>query len=378
MKKSFKLISSLCTAVLALGVGVALNSVNSSKEVKAATETTVYYAISDADKGSYTLKANVNRKGDGDDWKQYDMTSTGKKYGTLPIYSCSFTDLYDGLGCLQFQLYDGSKWISQKEAINTWTKVSVYNGKLWDADTKSWVNQYKSGRYIVGLGGNWDIEHAIYMSKINDKEYSASTSVAYGDTFKIAYYNGSSLESYYGYPDITPNAQAYVYFGNSTDNNIKCYAEGTYAFYFTDGNYDTDYKISCAYNGTLTAQHLSAKLMSYGAHNPTSGDTNACRDGRFTTCKTIYNGLSDVEKTTFQGYASSSEDQFNHAYQRYCAWSRANGEEPFTGNSISPSIFNVLNSDGEATISIIIIVVVSVVSLTAICGFFYYKKRKQN
>ena len=53
---------------MALGVGVAVGAHQSKagvKEVGAATETRVYYAIPSEAVGSYTVKLNINRQGDG-------------------------------------------------------------------------------------------------------------------------------------------------------------------------------------------------------------------------------------------------------------------------------------------------------------------------
>lgn len=112
-------------------------------QVSAATETTVYYAIPSDVVGTYTVKLNVNRKGNADDWKSYDMTKTDKTFLTYDIYSCEFTDLYDGLGCIQFQLYDGETWKSEEQPFGKkeWTSPSVYNGKMWvyGNSSKNWV-----------------------------------------------------------------------------------------------------------------------------------------------------------------------------------------------------------------------------------------------
>ena len=125
--------------LLTLGVG----------QVWAATATTVYYAVNT----SYTVKCNVNRKGDGDDWKTYTMTKTAYKYNDKYIYSCSFTDLYDGLGKLQFQLYDGDTWKSQVEPISSWTGASTYNGKLY---VSSWIDYRYDHTISNGATIVWD------------------------------------------------------------------------------------------------------------------------------------------------------------------------------------------------------------------------------
>ena len=96
----------------------------------AATETTVYYTAPASEIGSYTVKLNVNFKGDGDEWHQYNMTLTNMSYNNDPVYTYTYTDMYDGVGVMQFQLYDGDNWKSQKQAISTWTFATEYNGKM--------------------------------------------------------------------------------------------------------------------------------------------------------------------------------------------------------------------------------------------------------
>jgi len=105
----------------------------------AATETTVYYTAPASEIGSYTVKLNVNFKGDGDEWHQYNMTLTNMSYNNDPVYTYTYTDMYDGVGVMQFQLYDGDNWKSQKQAISTWTFATEYNGKMYVHATEQWV-----------------------------------------------------------------------------------------------------------------------------------------------------------------------------------------------------------------------------------------------
>ena len=131
MKLKNILFMGVATAVLGVGVAVGAHQETKASVVSAATETTVYYAVPSDVVGSYTVKLNVNRKGDGDDWATYDMTKMQRDYGGYELYSCTYTDLYDGVGVMQFQLYEGGDHKGQQQPISSWTKVEKYNGKVY-------------------------------------------------------------------------------------------------------------------------------------------------------------------------------------------------------------------------------------------------------
>lgn len=114
------------------------------------TATTIYFSPSSdnitknycdstgALNSGYTLKANYNKKGDGTDWGNTIMTLDSGTYNGKKVYKASFTDSYNGLGALQFQVYQGSTWITQSKPISSWTAVTVYNGKLYNGS--AWVD----------------------------------------------------------------------------------------------------------------------------------------------------------------------------------------------------------------------------------------------
>nr|MCR4664768.1 starch-binding protein [Paludibacteraceae bacterium] len=120
--------------------------------VNAETATTVYYAIPDAQVGSYTLKLNVCLQWDGKDaatnvWQQFVMEKTTETYNSNPIYKATFTDKWDGANTMQFQLYDGEEWKSQEVAFDgssdgenqgKWTSADNYNGKMWVYSETGW------------------------------------------------------------------------------------------------------------------------------------------------------------------------------------------------------------------------------------------------
>lgn len=124
------------------------------------TSTTVYCAISESTLSTYTLKLNVNFKGDGNDWHQYTMTNSGKRYKGDPIYTYTFTDAYNGLGCLQFQLYNGNTHVGQNELFNSWTGVGTYNGKMHVYGGSGWIDYKYDNWHIAGdsalMGSSWN------------------------------------------------------------------------------------------------------------------------------------------------------------------------------------------------------------------------------
>ena len=107
----------------------------------AATETTVYYTAPAATIGTYTVKLNVHYGCNANDaWEQFTMTKTEQMYNNDPVYSASFTDKWDGLCTMQFQLYDGDTHKSEVAAFNgAWTGAVAYNGKMYVHETGKWV-----------------------------------------------------------------------------------------------------------------------------------------------------------------------------------------------------------------------------------------------
>jgi len=187
MKKIFTLI-----------VGLALSAASF-----AATSTTVYYAIPADVVGSNTVRVNVNRQGDGDNWYWYVMEKTDKTYFGYDIYTATFEDLYNGLGALQFQLYEGTDeganqlWSHQCFGDKDWHTPDAYNGKLVKYNAESTFATYKyDGKFIfhVKKVDSWtptkaytygDYANATWPGK--DTEQNSFNSVYYDYTVTEAY-----------------------------------------------------------------------------------------------------------------------------------------------------------------------------------------------
>ena len=184
--KALKTLIAIALSAGGLGTAVTLGAIankNNQKieKVEAATSTTVYYAISSTDVGSYSVKCNTNHKGDGDDWHQYTMNDAGFTYNSKKVYSVTFTDTYNGLGALQFQLYNGNTWVSQVQPISSWTTPSTYNTKIWEKGGDAWKDFY----YLTVNSGAKQ-----QMTKNgNTSEYTKTLTLASNDT--LAFYKNN-------------------------------------------------------------------------------------------------------------------------------------------------------------------------------------------
>lgn len=240
-----------------------------------------------------------------------------------------------------------------------------------------WRKSYTSGRYVIGNYGSCSggVEGAQIMTQ-SGGDLVATVSLEFGDTFKLAWYNDSTgvIDSYRGYDMLVTSCGAYHYFSENNVHDFVCYARGSYTIYTKDSGYGDGKYVSIEVSGALTSEHLAAQLMSFGA----SPSTGHCGDNdRFPAMKTMYLGLSSGEKSIFQGYSSSEVNQFKHAYDRYTAWARALGENPWAEGKAN-GVASLMGLTPKTTNNVMILVIITVVSVGAVGGYFFIRKRKEN
>ena len=174
IKQTFRSMWALILAVLMILSTFSAVAVTLNVESTGETQTTVYICPSQITQFSsyvnsstgelnsgYELKLNTNHKGDGDAWHQYSMTKYEKTIGNKAVYVYTFTDTYNGLGCIQFQIYQGSTKKTQIQPFGTkqWTEPSVYNNKLYNG--ANWV--VPSWDSSGGSSGGSSNEYTIYF-----------------------------------------------------------------------------------------------------------------------------------------------------------------------------------------------------------------------
>ena len=163
---------------------------------------------------------------------------------------------------------------------------------------------------------------------------------------------------------------------------------GTLTFSLRDGSdwfsKRGDETIILRYDDTANATDQTAvhDFINTNMHmNDYTESLGYCNDNEhhyYLTAKQQYNALTDNQKVAFQQNAS-----YTDARERYLAWAGFNNDAaPYDGNDTvvskiheSASFLEVANNSNNTTI---IITVISVLSLTALGGFFFIKKRKED
>ncbi|MDY6276389.1 MAG: hypothetical protein SPL75_02775 [Bacilli bacterium] len=105
--------------------------------------------------------------------------------------------------------------------------------------------------------------------------------------------------------------------------------------------------------------------------------TGACRDSNYyVNAKAALNALETEHagsKASFQ-----SESKYADALERYLKWAKACGDSnPFVGSTIQQSIVNSLLPISDSNSTTVITIIVSVIGVSALGGFFFLRKRKE-
>ena len=122
------------------------------------------------------------------------------------------------------------------------------------------------------------------------------------------------------------------------------------------------------------SESLRMSTYDQGGTIGSTGGNNSCRTW-WNDVNSAYGGLTDGQK-----YVFCNDNAYSAACSRFSEWARINGYSfnPSTGVvSQNPrvSLINVLNDN---TNTVAIIVIISMVSVTAIGGYFFLRKREEN
>lgn len=366
----------ILSTVLVAGVSVFAGSYNKKTEkVEAATATTVYYAVDT----EYTVKCNVHYgSGQSDPWDTFVMSKVDGTYG---VYKATFTDKWDGLATLQFQLYDGTTQKESKEVISSWTGPSTYNNKLYY--NGNWVTSFKevkktttltssTGRvFFNNSGTHWGNGTCAVYAWGGDASQTIDSNITMEGTFYHFNWFEDSNDIWYGYADIPTNITGYKIAKLNSDA------------YVTSLSYDSDNAFTPDSFACVKYGQSNGNYISEGGAKDDVADTalmtavinayNTCSDsvlngyGAYSALNTnFYSHATDAAKsaiaTSLGGKSATIQAHFEGMAQRSVG-----------ANSSSALIVASITKGG----SMIIIIVISAISLAAVGGYFLFRKKKE-
>lgn len=104
-----------------------------------------------------------------------------------------------------------------------------------------------------------------------------------------------------------------------------------------------------------------------------------CKDAEhhyYSNAKTAFNALNEHQRSLFTGNSAYASE-----FARLSAWATANGESLNSSNLLSKSptmsVLSILNNNNNQ-LAIILLVVVGTISLSAIGGYFYFHRKREN
>lgn len=103
-----------------------------------------------------------------------------------------------------------------------------------------------------------------------------------------------------------------------------------------------------------------------------------CKDAEhhyYSNAKTAFNALNEHQRSLFTGNSAYASE-----FTRLSAWATANGESLNSSNLLSNSptmsVLSIMNNNNQ--LSIILLVVVATISLSAVGGYFYLHRKREN
>ena len=313
--------------------------------------TEIGYEFVDGDIGSRTITIS-KAVGTGDESASYSITISDKDYATLVT---SVTDLWDG------------------------QKVYFSN------NTDMTVNKYVSGNNVGSSSATFHNTKGLDISSTSGYAYTVGrtkvdTTVYYTFALEdggVTYYlkdNGTSGNYLARSSDTTDDA---IYWTISAGSN-----SGQWAIV----NKSVSARPNLQINGALMACYNNTQVNPY-LYKVTAYDEQTVADafverylhmeeevsGQCNTyypiLKPVWAAMADLEKAGVSGAA----------YERLQAWAAAHGEHLDSDmNIVANARINILGNVVQNGNTVAIIVVISMISLTAIGGYFFLRKRKEN
>lgn len=258
----------------------------------------------------------------------------------------------------------------------------AFSDALTVTDDKISATEGDSIQYYLSISGTGDSRTATIknLGTNNYVYYSNSTNLgeqvsSYDWTITTATHGSFRLASKTSGRGLHARTGTFNQFGGYSSGNVdgKEYYD-IELFKYVEGGAKSSFDLISEF----VSNYMHMSDVSIGNHN----DTGACKgdSGYYLTAKRAWNDMVDAyegEDDLETVFRTSFED----AYARYMAWADAmNDAAPFDGydevhTAKASAIFDFV--DNESGLMPAIIVIVSLVSITAIGGYFFIRKRKE-
>ena len=385
MKKRNIFLTLGLSLALVFGVGVGLSAKSDVGEANAAGETTFYLdctGFAEFDNEQSICLHAYKSAGDVNTW--VEATKAGDNYWSVSVNVTGYTGV-EWYRCETGNTgnhYNKQSWQGFGGTILTYYRVTGWDNP---GDNKQWSNLNSSWTVVGATSGTWtsqteDISIALSSSKFSGsgfQYYSTTVSLTEDSVFKIK----NSANDYYGFDKLgsynnqSANEKGLIVNAGEPDKNILVKTSGTYEVYVN------------AYNGDLWIQAASdAEILDFStrflaAMGPKCTDEDADNktavQSIWTTWKGEFEGLTEGARSLFGTSSNATVTRartlYSHVVKRYglAAWTDA----PKVVRFVSPidTIFGESSSE-----PVIILVVISLVSVSAVAGVYFIRKRKHN
>lgn len=345
------------------------------------------------DDGGWKMNANLDNTAQTNTWGDITVSAKAIKAGTttevdskniiMSKYYKISGESYDIFG------YTFGGWYTTNALSTEYTSLLTTNATIYAKETQ------KTEAYLSGTMNNWNASDPTYLMEPGDNsQYRIVVTLAKDVEFKVVYQSSN----WYGWSQVdgtsTVVTNSSIIQGtdpDSTGYRIKVNVAGTYEIYLKttessnklwiqqDSNTEAaSYATTFMSTITCTSESVSFNI---NAWNKVGSETTSMEykyEQLTTGAKAVLAGASPNQGGTIIEQCAARYDRILGKY----GYGTASGQyHDFMGrtpaklsSSIKP-IADVTTSDGTG---IAIIIAVSVISLTAVGGYFFLKKRREN
>lgn len=366
----------------AFAVGSAVSN-KKAESVSAGSATRLYLDMSgftDWYSSSASFKVHTWNSAQGD--RYHAVTKVGNAY----YYADVDLSTYANGGGYRFTRYNSTgssewnkgAWRSYSDGVATYYRPSDWTDGAWSVDDqKTWT--VVGATNGIWAGGDEDISISLTMRF--DAEglefYNTSVNLTAGSVFKVK----NSTNNYYGYDCIETGAGSVIAAGDvsgSGSSNITVVNSGSYEIYMKPFSAKFWMQENSEASATTWATSFLSQTNSICATGGTSANHLSALQGVWSGLKSDFESLTlgarnIVKAGTANSTVADAHDRYIHIMSRYGDQLAKMDNWSASSARIVPVIASNTNNQ-----NIMVIIVISAISVTAIGGFFFIRKRKYN